>query len=165
MSRFWIFFGETWHLFHTKKLDGSDGGFFFAKKTLLSHVNYLTFSSQGLRCVSSTSSQSFLCGWRIQGKGDSTMQRTISMFRQLQKFHNLILIFKGKHNIKIVTKSQVKYLQFLHCLLYSEWIQWIFKLVLPAFWRFWMYLAEEWLFQKYPLRIWPSFLKAWRWCR
>ena len=29
MSRFWNFFGDTWHLFHTKKLDGSDGEFFF----------------------------------------------------------------------------------------------------------------------------------------
>ena len=29
MARFWNFFGDTWHLFHTKKLDGSDWEFFF----------------------------------------------------------------------------------------------------------------------------------------
>ena len=35
---FEFFFGDTWHLSHTKKLDRSDGGFFFAKNTLSSHV-------------------------------------------------------------------------------------------------------------------------------
>ena len=38
---FEIFFGDTWHLFHTKKLDGSDGGFNFSKNTLSSHVIWI----------------------------------------------------------------------------------------------------------------------------
>ena len=34
-----IFFGHSWHLFHPKKLDRSDGGFDFSKHAFSCHVN------------------------------------------------------------------------------------------------------------------------------